>query len=399
MPYRICMVLVGKLPALPTKGGAVETLARHLLDENEKAPQVEFTVLSMEEPQAVEQAKSYRYARFVWFRPYPLWNKLWWRVRTLGLKLGREELPFPYQRVRGAAWLRRHWQEFDCILAESELEMIRQAGVPPEKVLYHLHWVGRPTPWRDSCFSTLIAVSGYVARGWMEQTGRREDSVRVLYNGIDTSRFCQQPGEDWRGQIRAKWQIPQDRFTVLCCGRIIPGKGFRELIQAMALLRQPTALIVAGGVDFGVEQENSFQKELRQLAEQSGQQVVFTGFIPNDELPQYYAAADLVAIPSTVQDAAPLVPIEAMAMGRPILATRAGGIPEYVGQPCGRIVEVDDQLVQHLAQAINQLRQNPELLRSMAEQGPIQAQRFTTQNYYHSFLTIIEEHLRKKQEK
>ena len=399
MPYKICLVLVGKLPALPTKGGAIETLTKHLLNENEKDPQVEFTVLSMAEPQAMEQAKAYKHAKFVWFKPYHLWNKVWWRVRTLGLKLGRQEIPFPYQRVKGADWLKQHWQEFDCILAESELEMIRDAKIPPEKVLYHLHWTGKPSQQNDSQFGTLIAVSDYIAQSWKNATGRSQEAISVLRNCIDPEKFYHQEGEKARREIRQKWGIPEDKFTLFSCGRIIPEKGFRELIQAMGMLQEPAALIVAGGVNFGLKEQTSYEKELHELAERSGQQIVFTGFIHNDQLPQYYAAADLIAIPSIWQDPAPLVPIEAMAMGRPIVATRSGGMPEYLGESCGRILPIDNQLPKHLAQTIDELHADPELRRCMAEQGPVQAQNFNTRNYYQNFLAIVADHLARNGEK
>ena len=177
--YHVCMVLVGKLPVPATLGGAVEALAQHLLEQNERDPQIEFTVLTVDEPKAQALAAGFRHAAFVWFKPHTLWNKVWWRVRTLALNCTGEqkELPFPYQRVEAAAWLKRHWQEFDYVLAESELEMIRQAQVPPEKVLYHLHWVGRPTPWRDAQFGQLLAVSRFVGEGWKEKSGCPAEKV------------------------------------------------------------------------------------------------------------------------------------------------------------------------------------------------------------------------------
>ena len=48
--YHVCMVLVGKLPVPATLGGAVEALAQHLLEQNERDPQIEFTVLTVDEP-------------------------------------------------------------------------------------------------------------------------------------------------------------------------------------------------------------------------------------------------------------------------------------------------------------------------------------------------------------
>ena len=76
--YHVCMVLVGKLPVPATLGGAVEALAQHLLEQNERDPQIEFTVLTVDEPKARAQAAGFRHAKFVWFKPHTLWNKVWW---------------------------------------------------------------------------------------------------------------------------------------------------------------------------------------------------------------------------------------------------------------------------------------------------------------------------------
>ena len=88
--YHVCMVLVGKLPVPATLGGAVEALAQHLLEQNERDPQIEFTVLTVDEPKAQALAAGFRHAAFVWFKPHTLWNKVWWRVRTLALNVVKD---------------------------------------------------------------------------------------------------------------------------------------------------------------------------------------------------------------------------------------------------------------------------------------------------------------------
>ena len=222
--YHVCMVLVGKLPVPATLGGAVEALAQHLLEQNERDPQIEFTVLTVDEPKAQALAAGFRHATFVWFKPHTLWNKVWWRVRTLALNCTGEqkELPFPYQRVEAAAWLKRHRQEFDYVLAESELEMIRQAQVPPEKVLYHLHWVGRPTPWRDAQFGQLLAVSRFVGEGWKEKSGCPAEKVSVWPNCAALDTFAQRLSESERAALRATLGIAPEDFAIVYSGRMVP---------------------------------------------------------------------------------------------------------------------------------------------------------------------------------
>ena len=223
--YHVCMVLVGKLPVPATLGGAVEALAQHLLEQNERDPQIEFTVLTVDEPKARAQTAGFRHAKFVWFKPHTLWNKVWWRVRTLALNCTGEqkELPFPYQRVEAAAWLKRHRQGFDYVLAESELEMIRQAQVPPEKVLYHLHWVGRPTPWRDAQFGQLLAVSRFV--GGKKRAAARQRRFRC---GRTARRWTPLPSAWARASERPcakRWALPPRILPLCTAGAWCPRKA------------------------------------------------------------------------------------------------------------------------------------------------------------------------------
>lgn len=387
---KICMVLVGKLPLPAAKGGAVETLAEHLLRENERRGALELTVLSVREERAVQMAGSYPNTRFVWFGAYPLWNKVWWRAYALAKRLGGRELPFPYQRVRAAAWLRRHGGEFDYILAESELELIRDAKLPPEQVLYHLHWVGAPPAWRDACFGRLLGISRFVARGWQQATGRPDAAVSVWPNCVDTAAFGAGLPEAERAALRQRLGLPPGCFALLFSGRLVRAKGVRELLTAFEQLPESVYLVLAGSSNFGLAVTEPYEREVRTMAARFGPRVVFTGFVPGSEMPRYYAAADAVVMPTLVEEGAGLVAIEGMAAGRPVIATRAGGIPEYLNEDCGILVDREGDLPGALAAAVLRLQNDPALCRAMGEAGRARAQQFGTAQYYQNFLDILE---------
>ena len=387
---KLCLVLVGKLPLPAAKGGAVETLAEHLLRENELQNGMDLTVLSVWNEQAArDAAEKYPHTRFVWSRPYPLWNKFFWRIYSLVKKLTGHELPFPYQRVRAAAWLRRHGGEFDYILAESELELIRDAKLPPEKVLYHLHWVGAPAPWRDACFGRLLAISRFVAHGWQTVTGRPDAAVSIWPNCIDTAAFGTPLPPGGREAVRQSLGLPENAFLLLFCGRLVPGKGARELLAAMEQLPKEVCLVLAGSTNFGLSVVEPYEREVRGMAARFGPRVAFTGFVPNGEMAWYYAAADVVVMPSLVEEGAGLVAIEGMAAGRPVIAARSGGIPEYLGDGCGILVDREGDLPGALAQAVLRLWRDPALCREMGEKGRAHAQRFGTARYYQNLLDIL----------
>ena len=390
MAYRVCMLAVGKLPVPAVQGGACEALAQALLDQNERDPRIEFTVLSVDHPEARKQAAGYKHAKFVWFKPQVLWNKFWWRIRAAGIQLAHRELPFPYQRVQAAKWLRSHADEFDFILTECDLDAIQYAGIAPEKVLYHLHWVGRPTAQNDASFGQLIPVSEFVGRGWADATGRSMDTVHVLPNAVPDHCFAVQPPET-RSEMRRKLGIAADAFVVLYVGRIVAYKGVRELMQVVDRLPDDnTVLVLAGSTNFGLGTCDEYERQAHALAQQSKKQMLFTGFVPNDQLGPYYAMADVVAMPSLCQEAAGMVAIEAMAAGRPVAASISGGLPEYVTPECGILVPQGDGLEEGLREALIKLRADPALRDAMGKAGQARAQQFRQRAYFQRFLDIVQ---------
>ena len=82
--------------------------------------------------------------------------------------------------------------------------------------------------------------------------------------------------------------------------------------------------------------------------------------------------------------------IETQATGTPLIATRVGGIPEYIGnEDCGILVEQDEHLVENLRNKIDYLLENEEVCENMKVQERKHAQNYTTSLYYENFTKII----------
>lgn len=164
-----------------------------------------------------------------------------------------------------------------------------------------------------------------------------------------------------RGAARELLDLPQDQNIILFVGRIDPIKGIHLLIDAFAaLVREQdlalSKLLIIGGdpedEDFGItgESSNLFQQiEEHQLQDR----VVFVGSQPHNRLASYYAAADLVAMPSAYETFG-FVALEAMACGACVVASRVGGL-QYLIQDGenGRLFE--SQNVEELCATMKEL--------------------------------------------
>jgi phosphatidylinositol alpha-1,6-mannosyltransferase len=143
-----------------------------------------------------------------------------------------------------------------------------------------------------------------------------------------------------------------------------PQKGIEYLIRAVPLVLEkvPNALFIIGG-------DGSLRSFHESLARRLGvsASIIFTGRIPESELPQFYAACDVFAIPSIVE-AFGLVTTEAMACGKPVIGTDVGGIPDIIEDGVtGFLVKPRDSNA--LAQKIILILSSPELRKKMGEAG------------------------------
>ena len=151
-----------------------------------------------------------------------------------------------------------------------------------------------------------------------------------------------------------------------------PGKNHVRLLEAFADLKRkkeiPHHLILAGSPWLGAEAIYAAARDLG-----ISEHVIFAGFVPNEELPDLYAGADLFAFPSLFEGfGIPL--LEAMASGTPVVASNVASIPEVV-QDAGLLF--DPSKTEEIQYAIARLSNDIDLRENLVELGLQQSQRFS----------------------
>lgn len=178
----------------------------------------------------------------------------------------------------------------------------------------------------------IITVSN-ATKDYVLSLGAKPEKIKVLHNGVDLVRFRPLIGK--RAEIRRKLGISQDAIVVLTVRRLVYKNGIDTLIDsaniAVRLNPKVVFLVVGKGPDL-----NSVQIKIRELGIENNFKL--TGFVSDEDLPFYYNASDFFALPSKSGEGLPLVALEAMACGLPVIATNVGGIKEILMEDYGKLV-------------------------------------------------------------
>lgn len=176
-----------------------------------------------------------------------------------------------------------------------------------------------------------IAVSAYVAGHIRAVYGVGPERVRVIPRGIDLAAFDPAVLDPRRvAALRREWEIPPSRRVVLLPGRLARWKGHRVLIAALAGLdparRRGLVAVLAGEARGHEGHRRALAEEARRLG--LAERVRFVGHVA--DMPAAYAVSDVVVAPSIAPEAFGRVPVEAQAMGRPVIAADHGGARETI---------------------------------------------------------------------
>jgi teichuronic acid biosynthesis glycosyltransferase TuaC len=178
----------------------------------------------------------------------------------------------------------------------------------------------------------IIAVSN-ATKQYVLSLGADPKKVVVLHNGVDLAKFKPLAGK--REEMRNKLGISKDAIVALTVRRLVYKNGVDTLIESaeITVKKNPRIifLVVGKGPDF-----NNVQLRLKQLGIEKNFRLA--GFVSDEDLPSYYNAADFFVLPSKSGEGLPLVALEAMACGLPVVSTNVGGIREILMRDFGKLV-------------------------------------------------------------
>jgi glycosyltransferase involved in cell wall biosynthesis len=189
--------------------------------------------------------------------------------------------------------------------------------------------------------------------------------VRTMHPGISEA-FGDGDGQ----RFRRHHGLPDDDPVIAVVGNLSEGRGQDLAIEAAALLRQevPNARLVLAGDPHPRPADLAFRARLLALARARGlaDDVLFSGFV--DPVADLYAASSVVVNPARSNEGFGRVAFEALAAGRPVVATRVGAIPEVLAHERDALL-VPPESPEAIAAAVARLLREPDLAARLAETG------------------------------
>ncbi len=219
----------------------------------------------------------------------------------------------------------------------------------------------------------VTAVSEKTASDLRQRIGHRPAGLRVIHTGADVSEFS------------TATPRPRDRRYISAAGRLVPQKGFDVLIRSYALARLPELdLLIAG--------EGPERQRLAGLVAELGLvgRVQLLGRLSHHEIAELHAGADFFVLSSVAEEGFPLVCVEALASGLPLVATRSGGVEELVEDGVqGLLVDMGDP--QGLSHALRRLGTDGALRAEMAVEARERAEQFDWDVITRQYLELYRE--------
>jgi spore coat protein SA len=235
--------------------------------------------------------------------------------------------------------------EPDIIQIENRPRFARavRLAMPEAKIILVMQstlFLSRPHIGREELHTCLEAAdlivvnSQYLKDYLLQEFNGSSSKITVNHLGVDIDQFrpkWHQDEKDAAELLKKEWGV-SDKKILLYVGRLVELKGVHHILKAMPEIIKwdPSIVLFIAGSPLSPTSSNlEYVAKLEKLAEKVKEHVIFTQFIPHDEIHKWFQMADLLVVPSAAEPFG-LVNVEAMAVGTPVIATHSGGIPEII---------------------------------------------------------------------
>lgn len=392
---RILVIINGGLPIPSIKGGAIETLINLFVDDNEIKNKYDISIYSNYCNGIEKYANKYSNTHFYYIDTNNIFYKISYAIRGVIRRFLRINIKSAFT-ARLLKMEKNSINNYDVILVENYISCIEPISKKYNgKIVAHLHndsiinaKYHNGVSIIDKCCK-ILTVSEFIKN--RVNSVKKTNKVEVVYNGIDRNLF--KPNFNSREELRKKYGINKDDIVFLFSGRVCEEKGVMPLANAFKRIDNKNCKLLIVGASFYSSTMNSeFIKELKSNLNDKKENVLFTGYVEYEKMPEIYQVADILVVPSLFEEALSLTLIEGMSTRLPVIISNSGGMPEVVNETAfiAKRENIEEDLKKYMSMYIN----NSELRNEMAEKAYKRSESFSKENYLVNFWRVIDELLK-----
>jgi len=387
------MVLVMPVPGLPVpavKGGAVETGIQQIIDENEKYKLMNIIIISVYDEQAEKLSRKYKHTKFIFIKTTPWRNNVIKIINKIFSLLGLK-----FRLINNRFFLNEMIKklnniDYDAILVKNAVEFILPLSKKTDKkIILQLHndFLNRDTYKNQKIYETcdlILVNSNYIKQRVLTIKNSKPEKILINKNCTDPKIFNKKLYFNEVNDLKNRYGIKENDLVIMYSGRITPQKGVAELISAVKKIPKDInyKLIIIGSKWFGKNSKNKYFQYLKKISNEISDKIIFTGYIPYNEIPKIHAISDIAVVPSIWEEPAGRVVLEAEASGLPVIVSDAGGISDYINEKSAIVVKRGPKFEDNLFLAIQSLVLNSDMRIEMGKAGHEFAQQFNPETYY-----------------
>ncbi len=397
----IAIITTGYLPIPPSKGGAVEALCFNFINKNEIYKKTNLYCFSIHDKEAFLKSKEYKFCKFIFIKSSfmsKIFDKL---IYFFAKYIFRKKKVSSYRHIlsrlsylrKVSKYIKRN--NFDKLILENHfteylcLKWNKNYLKYKDNYYYHCHNVPSGAYGCEDIIKNtkkFICVSDYIKREISEYFKiADDDKFFILKNAVDEKKFLKL---DKSEEILNKYSLSKNDKIVMFTGRLSEEKGIIELLKATQIAKNDFKLIIIGSTFYGVKVKSQFENLLNKEIALLSDKVIFTGYIPYDEISKYYSIADIMVLPAIWDDPAPLTIIESLKCGIPLITTNSGGIPQYASTSA-IILNRDMDLIKNIASKIDYLLDNPKICEDMSSKAISITKDLNLNNYYFDLINCL----------
>jgi glycosyltransferase involved in cell wall biosynthesis len=265
------------------------------------------------------------------------------------------------------------WGKRKLVLIQDILHVMHQANpslYPWQCSRGRLFYINQTIKRTVNAADGIITLSQFVADGLHQYLGVAKDRLTVIPCGVDIRRFGANKDQEQSAQIRKRYGLPE-RFY-LFVGSPAVHKNLRLVVEAFASNGNKQVFFPVA-ITHHKEAGSVFEQTARLIDERGlNDSFRFLGYVPQEDLPPLYAAAQALLYPS-LHEGFGIPPLEAMASGTPVVTSNRASLPEVVGDAA---IIIDPTQPEALVEALHKV--NDALTRqSLIEKGLVRARAFS----------------------